>query len=194
MKMEVKTIDPREAAARMNQDGGAVLLDVRTPAEYAACHAENARLVPLDGLDAGAVMGRIGPCNGSPVYVICAAGSRSAKACQKFMAAGYENVVSVQGGTQAWKQAGLPVVESAGGRGVLPLDRQVRIAVGSLVILGTVLAWWVNPAFVWLCGFVGAGLTFAGVTDICPLATLVAAMPWNRRGGSAPVRSCCTPQ
>jgi hypothetical protein len=64
----------------------------------------------------------------------------------------------------------------------MSLERQVRIAAGSLVVLGTVLGAFVHPAFLGLPAFVGAGLIFAGVTDTCGMGMLLARMPWNRAG------------
>lgn len=63
----------------------------------------------------------------------------------------------------------------------LPLMRQVQIAAGLLVLLGVVLAVTVAPAFIGLSAFVGAGLTFAGLSGWCGMAQLLALMPWNRR-------------
>jgi hypothetical protein len=60
------------------------------------------------------------------------------------------------------------------------LERQVRIAAGSLVLLGALLAWLVHPAFIALSAFVGAGLVFAGLTDTCGMGMLLARMPWNQ--------------
>ena len=74
--------------------------------------------------------------NGSqdePLYVICRSGSRGRQACEKFLAAGFTNVVNVEGGTLACVEAGLPVVR---GKKAISLERQVRIAAGSLVLLG----------------------------------------------------------
>lgn len=79
-----------------------------------------------------------------PLYVICRSGSRSAKACQKFLDAGYRNAVNVEGGTQAWDAAGLPVVR---GRKAMSLERQVRIAAGAIVLLGAILSYFVHPYF-----------------------------------------------
>src|SRR5208282_1599254 len=110
------------------------LIDVRTPVEYREVHAEPARLVPLDGLDLRAVMeARDGPGD-HPLYLICRSGSRGRQAAEKFHAAGYTNVANVEGGTLAWERAGLPVVR---GKKTVSLERQVRIAAGSLVVLGT---------------------------------------------------------
>ena len=56
------------------------------------------------------------------------------KAAAKFASAGFENCVVVDGGTQAWADAGLPV--ERGEHTVLPLDRQVQVAIGSIVLAG----------------------------------------------------------
>ena len=60
------------------------------------------------------------------------------------------------------------------------LERQVRLIAGLLVLIGTALALGVNRHWVYLAGFVGLGLTFAGLSDICPMAVLLCRMPWNR--------------
>jgi hypothetical protein len=51
---------------------------------------------------------------------------------------------------------------------------------GSLVLLGVILSQTVAPGWIWLSGFVGAGLTFAGISGFCGMARLLAAMPWNK--------------
>ena len=84
-----------------------------------------------------------------PLYTICRSGSRGRQACEKFLASGYANLVNVEGGTLAWEQAGLPVVR---GKKAISLERQVRIAAGSLVLLGTALGAFVHPAFLGLAG------------------------------------------
>ena len=100
------------------------------------------------------------------------------KAVEKFRAAGFTNAISVEGGTTAWEKVGLPVVRGA--TRVISLERQVRIAAGSLVLLGVLLGWLVHPTFFALSAFVGAGLVFAGITDWCGMGMLLAKMPWNQ--------------
>jgi rhodanese-related sulfurtransferase len=163
------------------------LIDVRTSGEFAAVHAEGARNVPLDRLDPAAVMaGRKGATTDGgvsttvgPIYLICKSGKRATMAAEKFVAAGFDNVAVITGGTDAWVAAGLPVVR---GKGVISLERQVRIAAGLLVLIGVVLGLTVNVWFIGLSAFVGAGLTFAGVTDTCGMAMILARMPWNKGG------------
>jgi rhodanese-related sulfurtransferase len=95
----------------------------------------------------------------------------------------------VEGGTAGWIKAGLPVERRAVAG--ISLERQVRIAAGFLVLAGTALGFFWHPALLGLSAFVGAGLMFAGITDICGMAMLLARMPWNRMD-SAGVVSCCS--
>ena len=176
--MDVPTIRPGELDERRRRQA-VDLIDVRTPAEYREIHAEPARLVPLDSLDPVACMRARNGSGEDPLYVICRSGSRGRQAVERFLAAGYRNVVNVEGGTIAWERAGLPVIR---GPKAISLERQVRIAAGSLVLLGTLIGVFVHPGFLALPAFVGAGLVFAGVTDTCGMGMLLARMPWNRVG------------
>lgn len=185
--MSVTTISPQELAERCK--GGRIdLLDVRTPVEHRELHAADARNVPLDRLDPAAVMQARDDKRDEPLYVICRSGSRGKQACEKFLAAGFPNVVNVEGGTLAWAECGLPVVR---GKKAISLERQVRIAAGSLVLLGVALGWLVHPALLALAAFVAAGLVFAGITDTCGMGLMLARMPWNRVEG-APTECCVT--
>ncbi len=131
--MNMATIAPEELD-RLRRRGEAVeLIDVRTPFEFRQVHAESARLVPLDRLDPRAVVESRDGMGAHPLYLICRSGSRSRQAAERFHRAGYPNVVNVKGGTLAWERAGLPVVR---GERAMSLERQVRIAAGSLVVLG----------------------------------------------------------
>ena len=169
--MSVPAVTPRRLAELRAAGEAAELIDVRTPAEFREVHAAGARNVPLDRLDPAAFRGA------GPVYVICQSGGRGRQACEKLLAAGVADVANVEGGTRAWADAGLPVVR---GKKAVSLERQVRIAAGSLVLAGTALGWLVDPAFLGLSAFVGAGLVFAGVTDTCGMGLLLARMPWNK--------------
>lgn len=175
--MSVPSITPLGLAELCKNGRKIDLIDVRTPMEYQELHVVQARNVPLDRLDPAAVMQAREGGRDEPLYVICRSGGRGRQACEKFLAAGFANVVNVEGGTLACEQNGLPV---ARGRKTISLERQVRIAAGSLVLLGALLGWTVHPAFVALSAFVGAGLVFAGVTDTCGMALLLARMPWNQ--------------
>jgi rhodanese-related sulfurtransferase len=166
----VATITPRELA-ELTSKGSVVLIDVRTPAEFQEVHVDFARNIPLDRLDPATA----GPRD-QTLYLICRSGGRGKMACEKLAAAGF-NVVNVEGGTSAWDAEGLPVIR---GRKVMSLERQVRIAAGSLVLVGVILSLTVHPYLIGLSAFVGAGLVFAGITDTCGMGMILARMPWNQ--------------
>jgi rhodanese-related sulfurtransferase len=170
---------PSEFGQLLKQGKRIELIDVRTPVEYREVHLEGAQNIPLDQLDPRALMqSRRGD---DALYLICRSGGRGKQACEMFTQAGFANVVNIEGGTLACVEAGLPVVR---GKRAMSLERQVRIAAGSLVLLGAILGWFVHPAFIGLSAFVGAGLMFAGITDTCGMGMLLARMPWNQCNSS----------
>ena len=174
--MTITTISPQQLAD-LCKSGKIDVIDVRTPVEFREVHVEFARNVPLDKLDPAAVMQNRNGSKDEPLYLICRSGSRGRQACEKFLAAGFTNIINVEGGTLACVESGLPVVR---GQKMISLERQVRIAAGLLVLIGALLGWLVHPAFVGLAAFVGAGLVFAGVTDTCGMGLMLARMPWNQ--------------
>lgn len=188
--MSVSMISPKQLQERVLAGEQIDLIDVRTPVEFREVHVAFAHNVPLDQLDC-AKLTRERVNSPHPLYVICRSGSRGQQACEKVMAAGCTNVVNVEGGTMAWDQAGLPVVR---GKKAISLERQVRIAAGFLALTGSALSF-VHPYWALLSGFIGAGLMFAGITDTCGMAMILARMPWNQVGKSPtalPVKNCST--
>ncbi|HSI64533.1 MAG TPA: rhodanese-like domain-containing protein [Candidatus Saccharimonadia bacterium] len=184
----MKTISPKELHERQQRGEPMHLLDVRTPAEHAEVHVPGVHLVPLDRLDAAQMARTKGFTPDTPLYILCRSGSRAKQAAEKLERAGFSLCQVVEGGTMGWADAGLPV--NRGQSKVFSLERQVRIAAGTLVLTGVVLAWLVNPAFVWLSGFIGAGLIFAGITDWCGMGMLIAKMPWNQKGCTTTTATC----
>jgi rhodanese-related sulfurtransferase len=164
--------------AELCQGGKTVdLIDVRTPVEFREVHVEFARNVPLNQLDPATLMAARNGSANQPLYVLCQSGTRGGLACDRFVKAGFANVINIEGGTAACIEAGLPVVR---GRKAVSLERQVRIAAGLLVLIGVALGWFVHPVFYGLAAFIGAGLTFAGITDTCGMGMILARMPWNQ--------------
>jgi len=181
-------MSPQDFSQRMATGDAVELLDVRTPVEFREVHVTGARNVPLDRLDPNAVQQGRKDSSDLPLYVICRSGGRAGQACEKFLQAGYHNVINIEGGTMAWEAAGLSVVR---GKKSMSLERQVRIAAGMLVLTGALLAHFVHPYWIGLAGFVGAGLTFAGITDTCAMGMLIARMPWNQVCDDS--TTCCSP-
>ena len=164
--------------ARHHAEQPIELIDVRTRIEYSELHAAHARNIPLSELDPDAVMARHTELfDDQPLYLICQSGKRSLKACEKFLTAGYDNIINVVGGTQKWRATGLPIEQN---EQVISLERQVRIAAGTVTLLGILLAYLIHSYFLAMAIFVGAGLVFAGISDTCGMAMLLSRMPWNR--------------
>lgn len=171
--------------------GQALWVDVRSASEFSAGHIPGAVNIPMDQIE-----GRLEDLRpGAPLVLICQSGKRARmtagllEPCQREMAV-------LEGGTEAWMRAGLPVVSSVKTR--WSLERQVRLGAGMLVLMGAVLALTVDVHWLYLSAFVGTGLTFAGLTDICPMAEILAKMPWNGRsqcpGESAKVELAKSPE
>ena len=171
----MKTISPAELQKILAAQPSSPVIDVRTPMEFAEVHVPQARSIPLDELKPGELQ----LAKDQPVYLLCRSGQRATKAAEKFAKEGFAQPVVVEGGTLAWIAANLPVTRGA--VKVISLERQVRIAAGAIVFTGVLLARFVHPNFIWLSGFVGAGLVFAGITDFCGMGLLLAKMPWNRK-------------
>lgn len=163
--------------APLSRQGGFDLIDVRSMMEFYEVHAVGALSAPLDTLNPKAIMESRGAKASEPLYIICRSGGRSAQACQMFEKAGYSNVVNVEGGTLAWEQAGLPI--NRGQKKMISLERQVRICAGLLTLTGSLLAFW-NIGFLVVPAFIGAGLTFAGLSNTCGMGMLLTKAPWNR--------------
>lgn len=148
-------------------------IDVRSPGEYASGHIPGAVNIPMDQIEAR--LDDLLP--NVPIMLVCQAGKR-ARMVAGLLEPCRSDITVLEGGTSAWSAAGLPLVASAKSR--FSLERQVRLIAGLLVLLGVTLSLIVNPDWIFLAAFIGAGLTFAGLTDICLMAGLLVRMPWNQ--------------
>ena len=165
-------VDARTAQERV-REARAFLLDVRGFDEFAAGHADGATCIPLPDLERRA--GDL-PTDRS-VLVMCQSGGRSAVATERLRALGMDNVTDVQGGFNSWRQAGLPTVKQTS---AIPLERQVRIAAGVLVLGFSLAGFLVKPAFFYGTALVGFMLTLTGALGICPMMSVLKMLPWNR--------------
>lgn len=152
--------------------GKSVLLDVRSPIEFEVEHIDNSINIPLPELQSRcAEVPRKGQ-----LVVICRSGKRAERGAYTLLGQGFEPKV-MEGGVLAWRKAGLPLKE---GKKMLPIERQIQLIVGTGVLTGVILAVSVNPWFLIIPGFFGAGLTFAGLSGTCALGLLLNKAPWNQ--------------
>ncbi|MBI1318602.1 MAG: DUF2892 domain-containing protein [Candidatus Hydrogenedens sp.] len=154
-----------------------IVIDVRTPAEFNACHAVCAESIPLDTLKGETLKALVERAAGKKLFVLCHSGARARKAAEVLAGAGRADSIVVEGGTLAWKSCGLPVNEGAGG---LSIERQVKIVAGTLAAAGALLSLLVHPSFAGLPLAIGCGLVYTGVTDSCAMGMLLGRMPWNK--------------
>lgn len=175
------TISVDELTRLMDSNPAVKLIDVRTPGEYATGHVPQASNIPLEQVEM-----RLGDLGDGPVALLCQSGNRAGMACE-ILADHHPELLVVEGGTQAWIDAGKPIVSSTCSRWAL--ERQVRLIAGLMVLIGSLMALLANPAWLYLPLFVGAGLTFAGLTNKCGMASMLALLPWNQ---PAKIKACGT--
>jgi len=152
----------------------AMVVDVREYVEFAAGHIKGAQLAPLGDVEKVASAWP----REQALVLVCKGGVRAERARQRLTAMGFAELLVLRGGMDSWVSEGRPVVTES--RQPWSMERQVRIAAGTLVLVTLVLA--VTLSKLWLIGttFVGAGLVFAGVSNICMMASLLGKLPWNR--------------
>ncbi|PGH45265.1 sulfurtransferase [Micromonospora sp. WMMA1996] len=150
------------------------LLDVRTPGEFEAAHVPGAYNVPLDLLKEHRE--ELRNHLDEDVVLICRSGARATQAEQALATVGLPNLKVLDGGMLAWQAANAPVNQ---GRPRWDLERQVRLVAGSIVLASVVASVFV-PGLKWVAGFIGAGLTFAAVSNTCAMGMLLSKLPYNR--------------
>jgi rhodanese-related sulfurtransferase len=161
------------------------IIDLRSHAEVEHEYLEGCSHFPVQTLDTDALhilLDQRGHQPDQPIYLLCANGPRATLAADKLKHKSTSELVIISGGLNALKALGVSLI--SGASQTISLERQVRIAAGSLVVIGVLLGLVISPWFYSLSGFVGAGLVFAGVTDTCGMGILLARMPWNTRSGS----------
>ncbi|MBL8549626.1 MAG: rhodanese family protein [Hyphomonadaceae bacterium] len=167
-------IKPTDLAERLRR-GQVTLVDIREPDEFAREHIAGAVSVPLSRLEQGRLLIET---KGDVVFH-CRSGKRTDANCARLAAHIDGPAFMLEGGLDAWKAAAEHVVQDR--NAPLELNRQVQIAAGLLILSGVIAGALLHPAFYALSAFVGAGLTFAGVSGWCGMAHLLAIAPWNRR-------------
>lgn len=104
----VSHVDPA-GAARLIAEGKVVVIDVRTPKEYAIAHIKDARLIDFNASDFAQKLGELD--RNQPYLVHCASGRRSTRSLEVFQRLGFKDVTHLDGGFSAWQAAGQPTVK-----------------------------------------------------------------------------------
>lgn len=170
-------IDVATARALLADNPDTLIVDVRTPAEFETVHIPGAINLPLDQVDAH--LDRIIRDAGGHLVLICQSGNRAGQACLTLAGAGLTSASVLVGGMNAWISAGGSVER---GRERWSLERQVRLVAGLVVLLSALASFWL-PGAQFVAAFMGAGLTFAALSNTCAMGMLLARLPYNQAGG-----------
>ncbi|WP_103512504.1 rhodanese-like domain-containing protein [Streptomyces sp. SM13] len=167
-------LTPAALRQLIKDPGGPRLLDVRTPGEFRTAHIPGSYNVPLDTLreHRAELLTHLD----EDVVLVCRSGARAAQAEQALAEAGLPNLRVLDGGMMAWEAAGAPV-----NRGEVrwDLERQVRLIAGSIVLVTGVVGVFVPGAHL-IGTAIGAGLTFAALSNTCAMGMMLAKLPYNR--------------
>lgn len=169
----IKTINATEA--KQLHETKTLFIDVREPAEFNSKHIPTSALMPLGKI----TVEDLNSPETENIVIYCQKGMRGNKACEKLLKQNSKlKLHNLEGGIEAWEAANFEVTK--GTSNVLPLDRQVQITIGSLVLCFSLLAHFYSANFNFAAAFIGAGFLLAGITGFCGLARLLAMAPWNR--------------
>jgi rhodanese-related sulfurtransferase len=161
------------------------MIDVRTPAEFASGHISGSYNVPLP--DLAEHRDELKAASAGPVVLICRSGRRADTASEQLHTAGLDDVHVLAGGVDAWEASGRPLLQLDESHG-WTIERQVRLAAGTVVAASTVASVWWTPAR-FIAGALGLGLVVAALTDTCAMGNVLARLPFNRR----PLDTCDLP-
>jgi rhodanese-related sulfurtransferase len=171
---KITSVDAKTAKTWFdNQE--AIIIDVREPDEYGACHIIGSTLVPLGSLSPS----KLPDFTNKKLIIHCQLGKRGSIACEKLLANDpLLEIFNLEGGIVAWQKAGFKVEASE--TFTLPLDRQMQIVVGGGVLLSVMTGYLFDPVFFLISACFGAGLLYTGITGNCELTNLIKKMPWNK--------------
>ena len=177
MTAKLSPLSPAEVNARLVA-GQAVLVDIREADEFARSHVAGALSRPLSQWE----QAHLTVTPGADVVFTCRSGARTSGACDRLAARVEGSAYVLGGGIDGWARSGLPLEVNR--KAPMEIMRQVQIAAGLLVLVGVLLGFTVSAAWFGMAAFVGAGLTFAGLSGFCGMAKLLMLMPWNRQGAA----------
>ncbi len=168
-------LSARALAQELQRDARLTVLDVRTPAEYAAEHIAQSFNIPLDQLAANAAT--LHELLQGPTVLVCRSGARASQAALILSEADIPQVHVLEGGLTSWTAAGLPVMR---GHAPWPIERQVRGIAGGMVLLGALGGLFIWKPLTAVAALVGTGLTISAITDSCLMAQMLGKLPFNR--------------
>ncbi|MEE1805103.1 rhodanese-like domain-containing protein [Streptomyces sp. BE133] len=179
---QTSSITPAVLHRLVQEERAPRILDVRTPGEFRTVHIPGAYNVPLGTLreHRNELLAHLD----EDVILVCRSGARAAQAEKALAEAGLPNLRVLEGGINAWEMAGAPANRGADR---WDMERQVRLVAGSIVLATGVVGLFVPGAHL-IGTAVGAGLTYAALSNSCAMGVLLSKLPYNR-GPRTDIRS-----
>ena len=171
----VTTVEPQTLREWIDKHEDLMIIDVRSAAEFETMHIRGSYNVPLPLLSEHT--DELAERLGAQVVLVCQSGVRAEQARQRLGTAGIETASVLTGGVPGFAAAGGGVVRGARR---WDLERQVRMAAGTLVVGGLLAGKFVSPRLRMLAGAIGTGLTFSAATNTCAMGKALSKMPWNK--------------
>jgi len=173
----IKNIEAK-ALSKLLNDGNVLVIDVREPAEYRAESIEGSVNIPLSKISPSELDNL--NYKKEKIVIHCLSGKRSMSACSKLSKLEIDcDIWNLDGGINAWKDAKLNTLLGKSAF-FLPLDRQIQLTIGMLMLAGISLGHYVSAQWLILPTLISFGLISAGLTGWCGMARLLAKMPWNK--------------
>ncbi|OMH34302.1 rhodanese-like domain-containing protein [Tersicoccus sp. Bi-70] len=171
----ITTVEPTTVRGWIDRHDDLLILDVRSAAEFETLHISGSYNVPLPLLaeHTAELASRLG----ERVVLVCQSGVRAEQARVKLAGAGIDTAYVLTGGAPGYAAAGGDVVRGAG---TWAMERQVRMAAGSLVLASILGGRFVSPKLRAVAGVIGGGLAFSAASNTCAMGQALAKMPWNR--------------
>ncbi|MGB0910998.1 MAG: rhodanese-like domain-containing protein [Nitrospirales bacterium] len=169
MKQEPRFADVQQGKEQM-------FIDVRTPGEFEEAHIPGSRNIPLTDFQSF-LPELIEVAKIHELTLVCRTQNRVKLAYGQLMNEGVRNCRILEGGVTRWIAEGKPITW---GRKGISLEGQVRMAAGTLTVIGVLLGVIVSPWLLVVPAAVGAGLIHAGWTNSCLMGMWLGKLPFNR--------------
>lgn len=170
----LQLINKENLIAKRDELKDAVLIDIRSPSEYAREHISGSINIPLEDLKS---MDEERFVDKTLIFY-CKSGNRTKQAQTTLNRIKSKQQFCLEKGIEQWKDCGLPI--DVNKKAPLELMRQVQIIAGLLILLGVVGGYLISPYFIWLTVLAGVGMLIAGVTGFCGMANLLMLLPYNK--------------
>ena len=184
MQSHIPKVNPEFVHTKLNAGEHVHMIDVRAPDEFKAEHAKGAKLLPLDDISVETLHGKLNPLAGKsePIYLICTAGIRAEQAAEKLKTEGLSKLYVIKGGTDAWKEADLPVNSNPNKSWIpnLSPQAQAQVVVGLLIMLFAIKGLFIHAVFMVFVAMLGFMMLLSSFNRRYCIANAFSELPWNK--------------